>query len=74
MNHISFHIRSRQADEATGKLTSARISQLSHDLSFEAYDLNLILHALSAPGWTGQAQSDFILDTGQLDNELWLLG
>lgn len=74
MNHIRIRIRSSRQDEATGRLTYARIGGLLHELDFECYDLPLILHALSAPGWQEQASGDFILDTSTLDSEQWLLG
>lgn len=76
MNHISFRIKSRQPAEGSTRLQSASIGRMRSDWLAMGYDLPLILHALSAPGWqnVADASGDFILDTSALDSERYLLG
>lgn len=74
MQYIKFRLKSRSVDPESGRLTSARIGRMNSNTGASAYDLQLILHALSAAGWAEETAGPFILDTGQLDNELWLLG
>ena len=75
MNHIKFRFRSRQMGTDSTRLQSASIARLRSDWLAMGYDLPLILHALSAPGWQDiEASGPFILDTANLDSERWLLG
>lgn len=75
MNHIKFRIKSRQTGTDSTRLQSASIARLRSDWLAMGYDLPLILHALSSPGWQDiEASGPFILDTANLDSERWLLG
>ena len=74
MNHIKFRFRSRQKGTDSTRLQSASIARLRSDWLAMGYDLPLILHALSSPGWQEDASGPFILDTAALDSERWLLG
>lgn len=50
MSHLKFHIR-RIADDA-GNIINVSISRLESDMAnVNNYELNLIMHALSAAGW-----------------------
>lgn len=73
MSYIKFHIR-RTTDDA-GNITNARISRLESDMAdVNTYELNLIMHALAAPGGKVETVRVFILGFGILDNENDLLG
>lgn len=73
MSYIKFHIR-RSTDEA-GNTTNARISRLESDMAdTNTFELNLIMHAFSAPGGKVETTRIFILNSGILDNENDLLG
>lgn len=74
MGYIKFILSRRKSDDA-GNTTHARISRLESDMAnVDLYELNLILHALSAPGGKVVSISDFMLDSGLLDNENDILG
>lgn len=73
MGYIRF-ILHRTTDNV-GNTTNARISRIESDMAGTGlYELNLIMHALSAPGGKVETVRDFLLDSGILDNENDLLG
>lgn len=68
MGYIRFFLR--RATDTSGNTTNARISRIESDMAGTGlYELNLIMHALSAPGGRVEIMRDFILDSGILDNE-----
>lgn len=74
MGYIKFVLSAHKTD-ASGCITRARISRIESDMDgLGTYETNLILHALSAPGGRVVSISDFILDSGILDNENDILG
>lgn len=74
MGYIKFVLNQRKSD-AIGNTTQARICRIESDMAdANFYELNLILHALSAPGGKVMVISNFILDSGILDNENDILG
>lgn len=73
MGCIKFSLR-RTTDEH-GNTMNARISRIESDMAdTNMLELNLIMHALSAPGGKVETVRDFMLDSGILDNENDLLG
>lgn len=73
MSYLKFHIR-RMTDDA-GNTTNARISRLESDMAdVDTYELNVIMHALSAPGGKVETVRAFVLDYGILDNENDIIG
>lgn len=74
MGYIKFRISTRKTDEV-GNTTRAVISRIESDMADTGMlETNLIMHALSARGGKVVLVSDFILDSGILDNENDLLG
>lgn len=74
MGYIKFILSAHKTD-VSGNTTRARISRIESDMDgLGTYETNLILHALSAPGGRVISISDFILDSGILDNENDILG
>lgn len=74
MGYIKFVLALRLTD-GRSNTTRARISRIESDMDgLGTYETNLILHALSAPGGRVVSISDFILDSGILDNENDILG
>lgn len=72
MGYIKFVMSVRKSDEH-GNTTHARISRIESDMADTSMlETNLIMHALSAKG--GAINTDFILDSGALDNDNDLLG
>lgn len=68
MGYIKFVLR-RTTDEQ-GNTTYARISRIESDMADTSMlETNLIMHALSAPGGKVEISTDFILDSGRLDND-----
>lgn len=73
MSYLKFHIR-RMTDDA-GNTTNARLSRLESDMAgVSNYELNLIMHALSASGGKVETVRAFVLDYGILDSENDILG
>lgn len=69
MGYIKFVIR-RISDEQ-GNTVNARISRIESDMADTSMlETNLIMHALSAPGGKVEISTDFILDSGRLDNDI----
>lgn len=73
MSYIKFRIKNRQTDDE-GWLHHARIKRMESDMAdVDTYELNLVMHALSARGRPVTIQ-EFLLDSGVMDNENWILG
>lgn len=73
MGYIKFRIRRRT--DAQGNTTHSRVSRIESDMAGSGtFELNLIMHALSAPGGKVALVSEFTLDSGMLDNENDILG
>jgi hypothetical protein len=73
MAFIKFKIHRRSNENGDSIYT--KIGRIESDMDWEStIETNLIIHALSHKGGKIELVSDFILDLGQLDNELYLLG
>lgn len=73
MGYIKFVLK--RATDAEGNTTNARISRIESDMADTGmYELNLITHALSAPGGKVETVRDFILGSGILGNDNDRLG
>ena len=53
--------------DANGRSTSAKIRRFDSDMGVESYDLNRILHSLTAP--SDKVEMWMILDSGILDRD-----
>lgn len=74
MGYIKFVVSIRKSDEH-GNTTHARISRIESDMADTGMlETNLIMHALSAKGGKIAISTDFILNSGILDNDNDLLG
>ncbi len=74
MSYIKIKIPLIETD-ASGSTTHARIKRLESDMpavSTEA--LQLILHALSAPGMREDGPAPLLLGVGRLASPMWYLG
>nr|DAD91223.1 MAG TPA: hypothetical protein [Siphoviridae sp. ctu3K14] len=70
MGYIKFVMSIRKRDEE-GNTTRAVISRIESDMADTSMlETNLIMHALSAPGGKVEISTDFILDSGRLDNDI----
>lgn len=65
MGYIRFDIS--QATDAQGRTKSAVIKRIYSDMQTESYDLNRIMHALTAP--SPLVQMWMVLDQGILDRD-----
>lgn len=73
MGYIKFVLR-RLTDDV-GNATHCVISRIESDMADTGMlETNLIMHALSAKGGKVEQVTDFILDSGILDNENYILG
>ena len=69
MGYIKFVLK-RTSDEA-GNTCYVRISRMESDMTgVGTYELNLIMHALSALGGKVEMNTDFLLDTSRWDNDI----
>lgn len=74
MGYIKFVMSVRKSDEQ-GNTTRAVISRIESDMADTGMlETNLIMHALAAKGGKIAISTDFILDSGVLDNDNDLLG
>ena len=73
MGYLKCKISYRRTDE-TGVPQEVRIRMLESDIAnTKMYELPIYMHALSIKGLV-EMTSEFILNTAQLDNELYILG
>lgn len=69
MGYIKFILNERHSTE--GNTSYARISRIESDMADTGlYELNLILHALSAPVGNAVEILKLILDSGKLDKDV----
>lgn len=69
MSYIKFVLK-RTSDEH-GNTTHARISRIESDMADTSMlETNLIMHALAAKGGKVEMHTDFILNSGVLDNDI----
>lgn len=74
MGYIKFRLNSHKTDNA-GNMTRAAISRIESDMAGTGtFELNLIMHSLSAPGGKIALVSEFILGSGMLNNDNDILG
>lgn len=74
MGYIKFVMSTRKTDEV-GNTTRAVISRIESDMADTSMlETNLIMHALAARGGKVVLISDFILNSGILNNDNDILG